>query len=350
MATKIEWTEETWNPLIGCSKCSPGCKFCYAIRMARRLGANPLTPQYDGLTVLQNGSPNWTGEVRLDELRLLEPLKWRKPRRVFVNSMSDLFHESVPDEWIDRIFSEMQGARRHTFQVLTKRASRMEKYFQRFKPTYDGSWMSPGGKDPEDCHVVIGRDRWPLPNVWLGVSVEDQKTAELRIPELLSTPAAIRFVSYEPALEAVNFKELNLYPWLDHYRTKPRKNPESPNWPTMVLNGLSGETSMPFEQDLQPLHWLIIGGESGPGARPFNIEWARKTIRRCRAAGVACFVKQLGAKPYEMKPTGYIPPVWSGDGPEYKPDYWRLADPKGGDPDEWPADLRVRQFPVEVAA
>lgn len=315
--TKIQWTQATWQVTAGCSRVSEGCGGasgggCYAERMAHRLGSNPQTPQYHGLTRKTSKGPRWTGEVRLLPERLSEPLRWRKPRRVFVDSMSDLFHEDVPDEYIAAVFGVMAACPQHTFQVLTKRPQRAAKWFEWLHARGWGKdaahwWVEecidyairhagdlPKRRDPFDG---LPHD-WPLPNVWLGTSVEDQATADERIPHLLQCPAAVRFVSYEPALGPVDFT-----PYLvDDLHQMGRA-------PRMELD------------------WIIVGGESGPGARPFDVQWARDTIAQCRAAGVPCFVKQLG--PYYEVGVRRI----------------RWRDPKGGNPEEWPADLRVREFP-----
>src|SRR5690554_696205 len=194
-ATNIEWTDRTWNPTRGCSRVSAGCDNCYAIRQARRqdYGPREVAPgvrevtategAYHGLTRARNGKPDWSGIVEFVPEKLEDPLRWRKPQRVFVDSMSDLFHESLPWAQIERIFEVMQEAERHTFQVLTKRPDNMRQFMERWAFYHEG----------------------PLPNVWLGVSVENQKTADERIPILLKTPAAVRFVSYEPALRPVDF-------------------------------------------------------------------------------------------------------------------------------------------------
>jgi protein gp37 len=213
--------------------------------------------------------PQWNGTTRLAEAHLLDPLRWKQPRRIFVNSMADLFHESVPDEWIDRIFAVMAWARHHTFQILTKRPARMLAYTAR----------------------VTG-SRWPLPNVWLGVSAEDQESAEQRIPLLLATPAAVWFLSAEPLICPV---------------TVPR---------------------------MAELDWVIVGGESGPGARPCFVEWIASHADQCCAVGVACFVKQLGSAPCT---TGTL----QGDSPALL-----RAGKKGGEFADWPFHLQVRQFPA----
>lgn len=305
---KISWTDATWNPVRGCSRVSEGCRNCYAERQAARNFPGHRSPTTgEAFAVLTDSGPHWTGKVELIESKLTEPLHWKKPRRVFVNSMSDLFHEALPTRAIVRCFAVMNLTPWITYQILTKRASRM--------PLLIDEQM---GLAARDCaSVMIGRvgrrgknivtDTWPLPNVWLGVSVEDQPTADARISELLRTPAALRFVSYEPALAEVDFTR-----WLP-----------SPCYGPNVRTNDRGSSRV--------LDWIIVGGESGPGARPFDIEWARETIRRCKAAGVPVFVKQLGTRPgYQRK------------------DGWRdidLKDSKGGNWDEWEPDLRVREFP-----
>lgn len=224
----IEWTDATWNPVTGCSKVSPGCAHCYAETLSLRWKRSlvPWTPA------------NAPQNVILHEDRLTLPLRWRAPRMVFVNSMSDLFHDLVPDVFIERVFVTMAAAARHTFQVLTKRPERMQ------------TWVSAHYPDP-------------LPNVWLGTSVENQRWATVRIPALLATPATIRFLSCEPLLG-----ELDLNPWLV----------DNPG---------------PLEQRL---HWIITGGESGSGFRPCEQEWVRTIRDQCALAGVAFFHKQWGGR------------------------------------------------------
>lgn len=283
--TGIEWTDATWNPIRGCSRVSPGCENCYAERVAARFSGDGMP--YEGLARIGKNGPRWTGKVRLIQDVLEEPLRWKKPRRVFVNSMSDLFHENLTDTEIGKMFGVMAVARRHTFQVLTKRPNRMQ------------SWFSP---------------RAPIiPNVWLGVSVEDQQRADERIPLLLATPAAVRFVSYEPALGPVDLRP--------------------------YLYG-----------DVTPhLDWVIVGGESGPGARPFDVAWARDVVAQCRAAGVACFTKQIGSAPTARSEADLSDSVWRAlditEGQVFFPVSWRPRDRKGGNMAEWPEDIRVREFP-----
>jgi protein gp37 len=364
--TSIEWTDATWNPIRGCSRVSEGCRNCYAERVAARFSKIPneqfiMTPlpAYAGLAEMTKAGPRWTGEVRFIEEHLADPLKWRKPKRVFVNSMSDLFHEKVQDEWIDRIFAVMAAAPQHTFQILTKRAERMREYMASRSVS----------NDPQDAEPAVqirimltafhnqrtrkGEMRWckkitwPLPNVWLGVSCEDQKTADERIPLLLQTPAAVRFISYEPALEAVDLRRyVNLSKFRENYEA--------------LVKQCGGEEKMPKHlvwNRIEPpcLHWVIVGGESGPNSRPFNIQWARDVVAQCKAAGVACFVKQLGAFVISRNDTGFegdTPYSWPmdthvDDGEAYQgaPVRVRLKDRKGGDWNEWPEDLRVREYP-----
>lgn len=210
--TKIEWTDASWNPVVGCSIVSPGCTNCYAMGQAARIercaaGAGQAT-HYAGLTQPSKAGPVWTGKLALAPDHILTaPLRWKKPRRVFVNSMSDLFHEDVPDEWIDRVFAVMALAPRHTFQVLTKRAKRMRIYLdQRTDNRAEEigvAMRAIAGTSDEPGLIEL-----PLPSVWLGVSAEDQKRADERIPDLLATPAAVRFVSAEPLLGPIDLTQL----------------------------------------------------------------------------------------------------------------------------------------------
>ncbi|MGA8221477.1 MAG: phage Gp37/Gp68 family protein [Candidatus Acidiferrales bacterium] len=244
--TKIEWTAATWNPVTGCTKVSAGCKHCYAERDFHR--------PYPGREFT---------DVRTHPDRLTQPLRWKRPRKIFVNSMSDLFHESVPEKFIGKIFAMMSKCPQHIFQVLTKRPAKMLALI----------------RDDEDCwgpfQEVMFRDSkaedWPLPNVWLGVSVEDQPTADARIPLLLQTPAAVRFVSYEPALGPVDFAKYLGLP-CDHWEEK------KPEMGFLVPH----------------LDWVIAGGESGPKARSSHPDWFRTVRDQCQTAGVPFFFKQWG--------------------------------------------------------
>lgn len=347
--TKIEWCDATWNALRGCSVISPGCVNCYAMKQAHRFSGKGKS--YEGLTKQTKAGPQWTGKVVLAEKQLLDPLKWRTPKRVFVNSMADLFHESVPDESIDRIFAVMalcdgehtrlrpapkgqHMTSAHTFQILTKRAERMRGYMTDvdtpFRIAAEVCKMAVGFRPWKGMCDWRAWDKWPLPNVWLGVSVENQQYANERIPALLETPAAIRFVSAEPLLGPVDFtlRGRNIADWDE-------------DWHYNVLTGK--EWASPRDDDperSQHIDWVIVGGESGNGARYFDTSQARSIVKQCTDAGVACFVKQLGAKPEQP-----VPGAWN----TAQRELMKLRDRKGGDITEWPPDLRVREFP-EVRA
>lgn len=315
--TSIEWADRVWNPVTGCRKVSPGCANCYAETVADRFWETQYPPVIvgipggDELGRYSVGRPRRFTDVQTHPDRLDAPLRWRKPSRVFVNSMSDLFHEDVPDEFILRVFLTMGTAMKHTFLVLTKRPERMRDLVS----GYLRDEMS-------------GPDRLPYPlgNVWLGVSVEDQERADERIPILLDTPAAVRFVSCEPMLGPVDLR-----PWLVC------KFPYGPN----LLNGMA----YPRSHMTASLSWVIFGGESGHGARPCDVDWIRDGVRQCREADVAAFVKQLGANPIEAGPG------WRFDQDRREPVDTDtrpviVTHGKGGDPAEWPEDLRVREFPT----
>jgi protein gp37 len=281
--TKIEWTDKVWNPVTGCTKVSEGCRNCYAGRLADRFFAKQYPPN-------ANGSPRKFTDVRCHEDRLEIPLHWRKPQRVFVNSMSDLFHQGVPDEFIDRAFAVMALCPQHTFQILTKRAARIVEYFEE---KIFGSrervaallleWKAPGGRwwpfggiralrQSDVNRAAMAALNKPLPNVWLGVSVENQATADERISLLLQTPAAIRWVSFEPMLGLIDLKP------------RPQRDMcllEHPHDGQCLRRGLD---------------WVVCGGESGPGARPVDPDWVRSLRDQCQGASVAFFFKQWGGK------------------------------------------------------
>lgn len=277
----ISWTDETWNPVRGCSRVSSGCENCYAERMSARF-SGPGQP-YVGLTRMTQGGPRWTGEIRLVPEALDQPLRWKKPRRIFVNSMSDLFHEGVPTEFIDQIFAVMALAPQHSYQVLTKRPARMYSYLEtgecctRWRRALASSLRAVGPERfPERLH--------PLPNLQLGVSVENQPTAEERIPSLLKTPAAVRFVSYEPALGAIDFG-----PWMGETTCQKREDKRHcEHW-------YDGDRPCCACGQTTGLDWVIAGGESGPGARPSHPDWFRQVRDSCVAAGVPFHFKQWGA-------------------------------------------------------
>lgn len=417
--SKIEWTDATANYVNGCSVLSPGCTNCYAMRLAgTRMKHHPSRA---GLTRATKAGPVWTGEVRANEKVLREVLGWKRPRAIFWNAHGDLFHENVPDEWIDRQFAVMALTPQHRHMVLTKRPARMREYL-----------TAPGRGDHVHARMMFmfaladTQWQWPLPNVWLGVSVEDQARADERIPELLACPAAMRFISAEPLLGPVDLmKWLEIAPQIgehlgslvplddevgkdrfensDHI-TLTRDFPDSDRLPTMSLDPLLAPSDVAAPSGAKPIHdfcggaidgqpggvrpggspppikiplaveqpggicengdflgdrdglfeqnrsgsprdalagdlpldagptraqpsanrsdslasgislsdgdppcggvahtqspttidWAIVGGESGPNARPMQLEWAQSLVDQCRAAGVACFVKQLG--------------------------------------------------------
>lgn len=273
--TRIEWTDAVWNPVTGCTKVSTGCRNCYAERIAGRMWGK------------QYGGRKFT-EVRCHEDRLDIPLRWRKPRRVFVNSMSDLFHESVPAHFIGRVFGIMAAAHHHTFQVLTKRPERMRQllHAEVIGPlkgeAVQTAWEFSGRTTP----AKAWRMHWPWPNVWLGVSCEDQKAADERVPLLLQTPAAVRFLSCEPLLGPISLRHIDA-----------DAAGHQDICQVDALTGRHTDMGRPCA-DVARIDWVIAGGESGPGHRPMDIEWARSLREQCRGAGVPFFFKQVaGLRP-----------------------------------------------------
>lgn len=330
--TDIEWTDTTWNPVRGCSLVSAGCANCYAMKTAHRFSGKGKP--YEGLTELGPQGPRWTGKIKLVPEALEEPLHWKTPRRVFVNSMSDLFHEDVPDKFIAAVFGVMAACSLHTFQILTKRPERMRQWFRWVESKRSGltvSLVKQGGAWPKVdeysaesvLYAYCAREvleplsritwaPWPLPNVHLGVSIEDQATADERIPILLNTPAAVRFISAEPLLGPVDLRFLQ------------------PGDPPTEINALAGTHGVlrPHGGTCAHLDWVIVGGESGPGARPCEIKWIYAIKEQCQTAAVPVFVKQLGSN------------VLTSIGTRRRTD-----DKKGADMAEWPEGLRVREFP-----
>ncbi|WP_299558646.1 phage Gp37/Gp68 family protein [uncultured Sulfitobacter sp.] len=279
--TKIEWTERTWNPIVGCSVVSPGCTSCYAMKMAARIERMGGAPQYDGTTKDSRAGAVWTGKVALAEKALLAPLKRNTPTTYFVNSMGDLFHEDVPDEWIDQVFAIMALCPQHTFQVLTKRSARMREYVDTKPP--DGQHLKPAHIFSAGARAGFWKStapfHWPLPNVWLGVSAEDQQRADERIPDLLATPAAVRFISAEPLLRRIDLLQ--------------------PQFGEVFCNAKCNEHCQARGDEECPkffgkIDWVIVGGESGKNARPMHPDWARSLRDQCAAAGVSFFFKQWG--------------------------------------------------------
>lgn len=352
--SKIEWTDKTLNPLVGCTKQSEGCKNCYAIIQANIRKSNPnpkMQEKFAGTVKTENGKVNWTGKINFDLDTLIKPLFWRKPVRIFFNSLSDLFHPNVEEHWIDLSFAMMTLARKHTFQILTKNPERMQQYLSQDLRTLVDKWSDASYEfgltrkgDDEDADAVpcdvfnIAYNNFPLQNVHLGVSVENQKAADDRIYELLNTPAALRFLSCEPLLEEIKLTRVSdiLY------------------WANSLERAVLGKHSR------GQIDWVIVGGESGPRARVCHIEWIRSIVRECQAAGVPVFVKQLGAVVYADNDNGFDGDTkksfpmgtnvedWSKDpSRRYQgaPIRVYLKDRKGGDIEKFPADLQIREFP-----
>lgn len=347
MTTGIEWTDATWNPVVGCTPVSAGCLNCYAATMARRLegmgkagyeprrydqagrdltttpGLQSETDRTVRIAEVRGGRAVFTGEVRCLPERLVEPLKWRQPRRVFVNSMSDLFHEAVPFDFVDRIFAVMALCPRHTFQILTKRPERMAEYLATRTDQVSRAVLELFVKlvnRPGRLAEVLGRNftsrglAWRLANVWLGTSVENQEAADERIPHLLRCPGRVRFLSCEPLLSPVDLSAFMGGPYV----------------------GLPGDVV--HDRYNFGIGWVIAGGESGPRSRPCLTGWLRDLRDQCGDAGVPFFLKQLGSDPKPLQMEGT---TWG----EIAETTWKLKDPKGGDPAEWPEDLRVREMP-----
>ena len=320
--TSIAWTDATANVVVGCSRVSEGCRNCYAERLAAtRLRHLPL---YSGLTTPQR---RWSGTVRLLLDAMEKVLHWRTPRRIFVTSMGDPFHPGLSEDGLHELCGWMAALRYrharggdlprwHTLQVLTKRPERARAYLESARSAHvRAAWAEAavrlaGGKDPDGLHDSIAFERTPLGNVWLGTSVENAATVAERIHDLLATPAALRFISAEPLLEPID-----LTPYL---RGSPR------------------------------LDWVIVGGESGPGARRFHLSWARTIVEQCREAGVPCFVKQVGKRPVLDPEFGYDP-GWQPPGLDShsaRSGEFATCDASGSDPSEWPPSLRVRESPL----
>ncbi len=274
--SRIAWTNATWNPVRGCTPISEGCQNCYARAFAERFRGVSGHPYEQGF------------DVRLVRQLLDQPLRWKRPRLVFVNSMSDLFHDAVPVEYIAQVFATMAQAQQHTFQLLTKRHERMERV------------LGDIAFENEVRHLLPdhgGDLRWPLPNLWLGVTTENQRWARERIPALLRTPAALRWISAEPLLG----------PLVIYASIRPCKG----------------------------IDWVIAGGESGPRARPMALDWARDLLEQCRFCGVPFFFKQMGHRAYDAQIGGH----------EVVAGQIRSGDPEGRELENIPADLRIREYP-----
>lgn len=325
--TTIEWTDFTWNPIHArrknggktgnfCTRISPGCLHCYASKINQRWG--------NGLEYIVPNLPNV--EFYLDEKELQAPLKLQTPSRIFVGDMFDLFHEAIPEEFIGHVWAMMAQCPWHTFQVLTKRTAEMRELLTNAPELY-GPF-----------------DTWPLLNVHVGASIEDQPRADERIPDLLQTPAAVRWLSVEPMLEAID----------------------------LIGKDAQDSALHPFDND-NKIDWVVCGGESGPGARPFNLAWAESLLNQCRDADVPFFMKQVGGFPIinEARWREKHNPLDDSNGNRQRvirdgmtgESFWlsaktaltapagtvgiALKDAKGGDIAEWPENLRVREFPAE---
>lgn len=277
----IEWTDATWNPITGCTLVDEGCRHCYAAHLITSWPAIGNHPSRKGLARKNAaGESKFTGEVRLNEQWLDQPLRlrWRKPRRIFVCAHGDLFHESVPDEWIDRVFAVMALAPQHTFQVLTKRPERARAYLQPFDQRRANALGN--GVIRLGYNGPLESLPWPLPNLHLGTSISDQASANARIPALLECPAALRFVSAEPLLAPVDLDAITKGDGMIY-----------------ALSGIHADDNIgPSGFAKTPkIDWVIVGGESGPKARPMHPDWARSLRDQCVSAGVPYFFKQWGA-------------------------------------------------------
>ncbi|MFG3336916.1 DUF5131 family protein [Streptomyces tendae] len=301
----IEWTDMTWSPIIGCTRVTSGCDRCYAIRTAHIRSHHPspkMATAFAGTTHTVDGRLDWTGRVNVVESRLLDPLRKTKPQKVFVNSQSDLFHDQVPDEVIARILAVMALTPRHTYQVLTKRHGRMRALLnsadfrllcEEAEARLVADEATPGlSRYEREQH----RTKWwssfakPLPNLWLGVSVEDQKTADMRIPALLATPAAVRWISAEPLLGPID-----LYGPLVPGRGRPKLTywlTGRPGWGPEKTDD-RGRVFQELTVDPR-LDWVVAGGESGPGARPAHPDWFRTLRDQCAQSDVPFLFKQWG--------------------------------------------------------
>ncbi len=272
--TNISWATDVWNPISGCTKVSPGCLHCYAESITKRFKGRmqPYSETFIPWTVKAQRESGHSA-VTLHPERLDDPLRWKSPRKVFVNSMSDLFHEDVPDTFISDIFRVMAQCQEHVFQVLTKRPDRMMEYIKLFQGYSDWMWLHEPG-------MMTGSIPWPLPNVWLGVSVENQRYADERIPLLLETPAAVRFISAEPLLEF-----LRLEGYLGIFGPG---DGESDGFSGYIPDWWASTTGAKSK-----IGWVICGCESGPQRRPMEVDWARSLRDQCQAAGVPFFLKQM---------------------------------------------------------
>jgi protein gp37 len=351
--SKIEWTDSTWQVSGGCDRVSEGCRNCYAERLVgtrqRHLeGRRSLT------AVRGDGRPHWTGEINLYPQNLDVPFRWERPRRVFVDSLSDLFHGGVPFEHVDKVFAVMALCPRHTFQVLTKRPERMREYLS--LPSVAVRWQRASvalGMGAEGVgSIAMNRiEDAVLPNVWLGTSAEDQETADRRTQELAGCPAAVRFLSCEPLLGPVDLDLSYPCPACGARGGGRDSGPASMDDGAWDCSRCEGTGAIPFGNIPE---WVIVGGESGPSARACDLRWVRDIVAQCRRAGVPVFVKQLGSVPVmdeaEWRALGTSPMLNAANHAKAPASTVPILmrDRKGGDMAEWPADLRVREFPSPI--
>ena len=333
--THIAWTSTvhpdgavtpgaTWNCLTGCNRDGPDCEGCYAEFEAGTRMKNVAS--YAGTTRMTSDGPRWTGKVNLLHEKLDLPIRWQRPRMIFVNSMSDVFHKNVPFDFIDHMYAVMAVCPRHRFQILTKRGDRMVEYYEsdpaeRIRDIADKleSSRAPAlERWTEYGQDFVDLKAWPLPNVWAGISAGDQETANRRVPYLLLIPAAVHWVSYEPSIGRLDLTKLDagsaghkdLY-WIN------------------ALTGRQDDMGRPCRDLPGKVDWVVAGGESGSKARPSEYDWYRSMRDDCSKAGVPFFMKQVGAQ------------LAQAGGMKHR---------AGADPEEWPDDLRVRQFPEALAA
>ena len=308
--TLIEWTGTTLNVVTGCTKISEGCTNCYIERTPPfRMNGRRFSHPGVGGTIPPILHPD----------RLSWPLRWREPRTVFVCSLADLFHRDVPDSFIAALWATMARTPQHTYQILSKRAGRLHHLLGK-----DGQRLLEATTDEETARAIYDAP-WPLPNVHVGVSVESQRWADIRIP-LLADPevkAAVKFLSVEPLIGPV---DLRLGAHVGH-----ESDQGFDGWTRICLECSTEDREVRWfpEGEPSPITWLIVGGESGPGARPVEVEWIRSVVRQAQGSGVPAFVKQMGS-------------AWAKSA--------GAAHHKGGDPHEWPGDLRVREMPRVVEA
>ncbi|MBC6429679.1 phage Gp37/Gp68 family protein [Nostoc sp. HG1] len=306
MSTNIEWADETINPIVGCSRISPGCEKCYAATAAK-------SPRLQQFTQYQAVS-KWDGTVEFVKSQLIKPLYWRKSKRIFVCSMADLFHANVPDEWIHQVMAVAALSPQHTFQILTKRPERMKEYFSQqslwvkwYEAAKENLWDAVSEKFGGliNLQQYFTLQPFPLPNMWLGASTENQQMADKRIPILLQIPASVRFLSCEPLLEEIDFRQAG------------------------VIQKLISDDSE-WELVNEDIQWIVVGGESGPNSRPCHIEWIESIVQQCQQSQTPVFVKQLGANA------------------KFDQQRFKTRDNKGGDIEEFPQHLQVREFPFSI--